>query len=96
MTSTEERIIAALEHTERIATKVLETMASITLCQLEEPVAAVTLATGARVKLAPPVVVAHVSSAAEWRLFDQLIAQLREAKEASAELVRQLSAKPAE
>lgn len=91
MTDTEQRIIAALEHTEAIATQVLATMASITLCQLEAPVVAVALATGAKVQLAPATVVAHVVSAEEWRLFDTLVAQLREAKEASAELVRQLS-----
>jgi hypothetical protein len=94
MTATEQRIVTALEHTEQIATKVLATMASITLCQLEQPVVAIALATGATVQLAPATVVAHVVSAEEWRLFDRLVAQLREAKDASAELVRQLSESP--
>ena len=92
MKASERQIVAAFEHAEQIATKVLATMASITLCQLEEPVVAVALASGAKVQLAPPAVVAHVTSVEEWRLFDQLVAQFREAKDASAELVRQLSA----
>jgi hypothetical protein len=90
MTDTEQRIIAALEHSEQIAAKALETCASLTLCRVAAPAMAVAIGTGLQLELTPD----RVIGVAEWRLFDQLVAQLREAKEASAEHVRQLSQSP--
>lgn len=87
MRDTERRLVAALEHNAEIAAQVIATMAELTLCQIEEPVLAVAVGTGEKVTLLPP----RVIGLAEWRLFDQLVAQLREAKAASAELVRELS-----
>jgi hypothetical protein len=90
VTPREQALVAALEHTERIAEQTLETMAALTLCRLEAAVHATTLATGDVLLLEPTRVVA----VAEWRLFDTLIAQLKEAKAAATELTRQLTADP--